>query len=183
VTGKLFQKAIFLSVISIFLFTGCATAPVEFDPKISGAQVIVDPETVRLGIATLQGTPLQFRGKGFQPEDSVFITLEDVRIGNQVKDLAIADANVDKDGHFTAKVGVLAKMNEILRAQLGSNEKMETIVIVTGPPIPDGVYNAKAVSMESDITAKCKLKVCPPSFFDKFKDAIGESMGKIVKKN
>jgi hypothetical protein len=59
---------------------------------------------------------------------------------------------------------------------------MENIIIVTEPPIPAGDYTARAVSMDSDKIAVCKLHVKDPSFGDKFKDWMGGLMGKIAKK-
>ena len=79
-------------------------------------------------------------------------------------------------------MSILVKVSELLRAKIGSNEKMETIIIVTQPPMPEGVYTAKATSMESDLTAECQLVVKGPSLMDRFKDWIGGLLGKIVKK-
>jgi hypothetical protein len=97
-------------------------------------------------------------------------------------DVPIADGNVDKNGYFTAQVSTLVKIAELLRAKLGSNEKMETIVIITQPPIPEGTYTAKAVSMESESEAQCELVIKGPSLMDRLKDWIGGLLGKIQKK-
>ena len=59
---------------------------------------------------------------------------------------------------------------------------METIIIVTQPPIATGVYTARAISMESELTAECQLEVKDPTLLDKLKDWIGGLLGKIVKK-
>lgn len=143
--------------------------------------MIVEPSTIRLGVATLTKTSIVFRGKDFDPGDSVFINLTGVKKKDKVVDIPIADGNVDKNGDFTAKVGTLAKVGELLRAQIGENKKMKTIIIVTQPPIPEGVYTAKAVSMESDKTAECKLQVKGPSMIDRLKDWLGVMLGKIQK--
>jgi hypothetical protein len=175
-------KGWLISLVVIFMFIGCASSPKQFDPKITGPQMIVEPGTIRLGIAKLKDTEIVFRGKGFQPEDSVFIKLLDVKKGDKVVDIPVADGNVNSDGSFTAKVGILPKINELLNAQIGSDEEMETIIIVTQPPIASGVYTARAVSMESDLTAECQLVVKDPSLLDRLKDWIGGLLGKIVKK-
>ena len=171
-----------ISLVVVFMFIGCASSPKDFDDAIKGPQMIVEPETIRLGIAKLKDTEIVFKGKGFQPEDSVFIELLGVKQNDKTVNIPVADGNVDKNGYFAAKVSILVKVSELLRAKIGSNEKMETIIIVTQPPMPEGVYTAKATSMESDLTAECQLVVKGPSFMDRFKDWIGGLLGKIVKK-
>jgi hypothetical protein len=178
----LLVKAGLISSVFFFMFIGCASSPKEFDPNISGPQIIVEPDTIRLGVARMKDTKIVFKGKGFQPQDSVFVKLLDVDKNGEKVDVPIADGNVDKFGYFTAEVGTLVKIAELLRAKLGSNEKMETIVIITQPPIPEGTYTAKAISMESERTAQCKLVLKSPSLLDRFKDWIGGLLGKIVKK-
>ncbi len=175
-------RFVLISLVVTFMFIGCASSPKEFDDTIKGPQMIVEPEAIRLGVAKLKDTEILFRGKGFQPEDSVFIELLGVKEKNKVVNIPIADGNVDEKGNFTAKVSLLVKISELLRAKIGSNEKLETIVIVTQPPIPGGTYTAKATSMESDLTAECQLVVKGPSLMDRFKDWIGGLLGKIVKK-
>jgi len=179
---KTFLKGGLISLILVFMLFSCASSPKEFDPNITDPQMVVDPDTIRLGVAKLTKTQIVFRGKGFQPEDSVFIELLDVKKKGQVANIPIADGNVDQKGYFTAKVGTLVKVSELLRAKIGSNEKMENIIIVTQPPMPEGVYRARAVSMESDKKAECNLTVKGPSILDRIKDWIGCILGKIVKK-
>ena len=178
----MFSRGGLISVFIVLVLVGCAAAPKGFDPGVSGPQMIVDPAAVSLGVATLTKTPVFFRGKGFDPGDSVFIKILGVKKGGKSVDIPVADGNVDKDGLFTAKVGTLVKISEILRAKLGSNKKMENIIIVTQPPMPPGVYTARAVSMESDKTADCKIEAKSPSLMDRFKDWMGGLLGKIVKK-
>jgi len=172
-----------ISIVIVFSFIGCASSPKGFDPSVKGPQMIVEPCAIRLGVATLTKTAIVFKGKGFQPGDSVFVKLLDVYNGkDKVRDVPVADGNVDKEGNFIAKVGILVKVGELLKAKLGSNKKMETVIIVTQPPIPEGVYTARAVSMESDKTAECKLEVKGPSTMDSIKDWLGGVLGKIQKK-
>lgn len=169
-------------LVFIFIFLGCGAAPKGFDPGIRGPQMIVEPGEISLGVAKLTKTPIVFKGKGFQPEDSVFITLIGVKKKGETVDVPIADGNVDKNGYFAAKVGTLVKVGEILRARIGSNKKMENIIVVSQPPISPGTYTARAVSMESNKIAVCKLVIKAPSFGDRFKDWMGVRLGKIVKK-
>jgi hypothetical protein len=80
-------------------------------------------------------------------------------------------------------VGTLTKVSDFLRAEIGSNEKMENIIIITRPPIPVGIYRTRTISMLSDREAECTLKVEGPSLIDRIKDWIGVKLGKIVKKH
>ena len=172
-----------LTMVFVFSFMGCASSSKGFDSSVKGPQMVVEPCTISLGVAKLTKTPIVFKGKGFQPGDSVFINLLGVyNRKDAVRDVPIADGNVDKEGNFIAKVGILTKVSELLMAKLGSNKKMETVIIVTQPPIPAGVYTAKAVSMESDKTAECKLVVKDPSTMDSIMDWLGGVLGKIQKK-
>jgi hypothetical protein len=80
-----------VSCFLILLVVGCATAQKEFDPNIKGPQVIAEPDRIRLGIARVMGMEIVFMGKGFQPGDSVFVTLVGVKKGEAVVDIPIAD--------------------------------------------------------------------------------------------
>lgn len=172
----------FLFFLLICVVVGCASSPSGYQKNTAGPQVRVDPGTIRLGVARLSGSQILFKGKGFEPGDSVFINLLGVKKDGKETDIPIADAQVDKDGSFIAEVGMLPKINEILRAEVGSNEKMETVIIISQPPIPEGTYTVRAVSMESDKTADTELMVRGPSVLDKVKDWLGALLGKIEKK-
>ncbi|HDH87960.1 MAG: hypothetical protein JRF08_08115 [Deltaproteobacteria bacterium] len=171
-----------LILCSVFLTSGCSKAVKTLDQGIKGPQIIVNPGTVRLGVARMKGTKIVFSGSGFEPGDSVFIKLLNVPVNGKKVDLSVAAADVDKNGRFNAKVGILTKISDFLRAKLGSNEKMENIIIVTKPPMPAGAYTAQAVSMLSDKKAECTLNVKGPSLIDRLKDWVGTLLGKIVKK-
>jgi hypothetical protein len=79
-------------------------------------------------------------------------------------------------------VGTLVKVSELLNAKLGSNAKMENVIMISQPPIPAGTYTARAVSMESDKIAVCKVTFEEPGALDRFKDWIGKKKGKIVER-
>jgi hypothetical protein len=130
----------------------------------------------------MKGTKIVFSGSGFEPGDSVFIKLLNVPVNGKKVDLSIAAADIEKNGTFNAKVGILTKVSDFLRAKIGSNEKMETIIIITRPPMPAGKYTARAISMLSDKKAECILEVKGPSLIDRLKDWLGTLLGKIVKK-
>jgi hypothetical protein len=165
-----------------FLISGCAGSPKTLDMSVTGPQMIVNPQAVRLGIARIIDTNIVFSGAGFKPDDSVFIELLDVPVNGEKRDLAIAEAEVGKDGTFHAAVGKLTKISDFLRASLGTNEKGENAPVITGPPMPPGIYTARATSMLADTKAECTLEVKGPSLFDRIKDWLGVKMGKIIKK-
>ena len=184
---EVFLKGGLISIIVIFMVTDCATAQKEFDTKITGPQMIIEPDTIRLGVAKVMGTQIVFMGKGFQPEDSVFISLLGVKTKDQVVDIPIADGDVDNNGYFNVELGsdliaMVFKIGVLLRAKSGVNEKGEKFIIISQPPIPEGIYTVRAVSMESDRTAECKLMIKGPSRLDRMKDWMGGLMGKIEKK-
>jgi hypothetical protein len=171
-----------LAACAVFLISGCSQPVKALDKSVTAPQLIVNPETVRVGVAKMKDTNLVFSGSGFEPGDSVFINLLNVPVEAKNASLSIASGDVGKDGTFEAKVELLTKVSDFLRADVGSNEKMETIVIVSRPPMPAGVYTARAVSMLSDKTADCALIVKNPSVIDRIKDWLGVKLGKIVKK-
>ncbi|MFZ5570532.1 MAG: hypothetical protein ACOZF0_09015 [Thermodesulfobacteriota bacterium] len=177
------NAGILLLAILACLFMGCAATPMQFKPDIAEPQLIVDPPSIRLGIARLlNDTRLVFQGQGFHPGDSVFVALVGVKKGDETVNIPIAEAVVGADGGFTAEVAKLVKITEILRADTELNEQMEMYVVVSQPPIPAGTYTVRAESMESDKKAECLLVVQDPSLGDGFKDWLGGLLGKIKKK-
>lgn len=171
-----------LVILGVFLILGCSGSEKTLDMSVKGPQMIVNPQTVRVGIAKIIDTNIVFSGAGFEPGDSVFITLLDVPKNGEKVDLAIADGNVGKDGTFHASVGKLTKISDFLRAELGTNKKGENAPVITRPPMPPGIYTARATSMLADIKAECTLEVKGPSLFNSIKDWLGVKMGKIIKK-
>src|SRR4030042_4240240 len=59
----------------VFISPGCASPPKTLDRSMTRPQVIVNPDTIRLGVAKLMGTKIVFEGAGFKAGDSIFITL------------------------------------------------------------------------------------------------------------
>jgi hypothetical protein len=173
---------VLLVISGVFLFSGCSGSVKTLDPNVKGPQMIVNPQTVRVGVARIIDTNIVFSGAGFEPGDSVFISLRDVPMNGERVDLAIADGNVGKDGAFHAPVEKLTKISDFLRASLGTNKKGENAPVITRPPMPPGIYKAQATSMLADIRAECMLEVKGPSLFDRIKDWLGVKMGKIIKK-
>jgi hypothetical protein len=172
----------FLGMAGGFLLTGCAAGPQTFDPNISGPQLIVNPDCVSLGAATLMKKKIVFQGSGFAAEDSVFVTV----FGPDETQVVVADGKVDAAGKFTAPIGTLAKVTGILKGNVSgtyaADGKYNQFVVITQPTIPAGAYTAKATSMTSDKTAQTKLTFKKPSIIDRLKDWLGKRLGKIKDK-
>jgi hypothetical protein len=175
------KKIIFwrLMVLTCLIIVwGCTNAPKTLDPSITGPQVIVNPETIRLSVSKLKDTNIVFEGSGFKPGDSVLVTL----LGPNETKVFVAEAPIKPDGTFKAPVPPLTKFMEILRADVTFDEKFQNVVVISQPPIPKGVYMAKAGSMISKQTAETKLTVKGPTVIDSLKDWIGGLTGKIKHK-
>lgn len=170
-------SVLFLGFILTVALTVCAGPTKNPARSVSGPQVVVKPECVRLGVAKLVGTQIVFEGSGFKPKDSVFITLTGP---NQTK-IVVAEAAIQPDGTFKAEVSKLTKITEFLRADAGFEfeDKYKEFIIITQPPIPEGVYTAHVTSMMSDLSGETKLTVKGPSPVDSIKDLLGRLMGKI----
>ena len=176
--GSFWKLMGWVSIASVcfFILSGCSNPPKTLDRSKSGPQVIVNPETIRLGIAKLaKKTNIVFEGAGFKPGDSMFITLS----GPNDTKVIVAEAPIQPDGTFKATVGALTKVMEILRGNITFNEKFENVIVISQPPIPKGVYTAKVTSMLSPLTAETKLTVKGPTVLDSLTDWLGKLTGKI----
>ena len=174
------KKVISSSLVVLFcllILCGCSSPPKKLDPSISGPQLIVNPETVRLGVVKMRDTNIVFEGSGFQAKsgDSVLITL----IGPNETKVIAAEAPIQQNGTFKAAVPPLTKIMEFLRADVKFDEKFENVVVINKPPIPKGVYMANVQSMLSKQTAETKLTVKGKTVIDSFKDWIGKLKGRI----
>ena len=78
ISKKIFYSLL-ISVVVTLTFAGCAHTEKAFNPQVTGPQMIVEPDVITLGVAKVMDTEFVFRGKGFQPEDSVFITMLGVK--------------------------------------------------------------------------------------------------------
>ncbi len=178
------QKRIrFLGLITLaclIILSGCASPPKTLDPSVSGPQLIVNPECIRLSVSRLMATNIVFEGSGFQakPGDSVLITL----VGPNETKVIATEAPIQSDGKFKTTVPALTKVMEFLKGDITFNEKFQNVVVISQPPIPKGVYIGKAESMISKQTAETKLTVKGPTIIDSLKDWIGKLTGKIQHK-
>ena len=180
--GYVLTLMVLVSLMSVCLLmlSGCSSPPKKLDPSKSGPQVIVNPESIRLGVAKLMATNIVFEGAGFKPGDSIFITL----LGPKEAKAIVAEAPIKSDGTFKAELGEslmskLTKVMEILRGDIVADEKFQPIVVITQPPIPEGIYTVKVTSMLSTMTAETKLNVKGPTVIDSLTDWLGKLTGKI----
>ena len=176
-TSKKVLFSILLISVCLLILSGCSSPPKKLDPSISGPQMIVNPETIRLGVVKMRDTNIVFEGSGFQARsgDSVLITLTGP---NETKVIA-AEAPIQQNGTFKAAVPPLTKIMEFLRADVTFDDKFENVVVISKPPVPEGVYTAKVESMMSKQTAETKLMVKGKTVIDSFKDWIGKLKGRI----
>jgi hypothetical protein len=170
-------------LVSFLIVSGCSNTPKTLDRSVPGPQVIVNPGSIRLGVAKLMDTVIVFEGSGFKPGDSIFITL----LGPNETKAIVAEGPIKPDGTFKVELGKssinkLTKAMEILRADIVPNEKFEPVVVISQPPIPKGVYTVKVTSMMSPLTAETKLEVKGPTVIDSVMDWIGGLSGKIKHK-
>ncbi len=179
---RIFTVVSLAALTGAFMILGCVGSAKTLDMSVKGPQMIVNPQTVRMGIARIIDTDIVFSGAGFEQGDSVFIELLEVPMNGEKDNIAVAEGNVGKDGTFHAPVDKLTKISDFLRASLGTNKKGENAPVITRPPIPPGTYTVRATSMLADIQAECMLEVKEPSLFDRIKDWLGVKMGKIIKK-
>ncbi len=169
-------KLIVLTCLTIIW--GCTSTPNTLDRSVSGPQAIVNPQTIRLSVSKLKDTNIVFEGSGFKSGDSVLVTL----FGPSETRVFVAEAPVKPDGTFKAPVSPLTRFMEILKAEVTFDEKFQNVVVISQPPIPEGVYTARVGSMISKQTAETKLTVKGPSIIDRLKDWIGGLTGKIKHK-
>jgi hypothetical protein len=170
--------SLFIILISFFLLGGCKGAN-KLNPDIDAPQMVVNPDTIRLGVAHITGTDIVFEGSGFHPEDSVFISL----IGPDNTQVVIADGKIYRDGTFRAQATPLAKIIGILKANITGTYNVDgtynQILVITRDPIPPGVYKARAHGMISDQSAETTFTIRKSSLKDRIKDWVGVKMGKI----
>ncbi len=178
VASEMIKMKLFRCLLLFMLLAwswGCAGEQRTLNPMGQGTQVVVNPGVIRLGVVKLRDTNIVFEGSGFKPGDSIFITL----FGPQDTQVIVAEAAVDSQGTFKAVVPPLTKIMEILRADVILDENFQNVVVITRPPIPEGVYKARVTSMFSKITAETEMTIAGPSLLDRFKDWVGKITGKI----
>ena len=64
------KKVIFSNLMilaCLITISGCSTPPKKLDPSISGPQVIVNPECIRLGVVKMRDTNIVFEDLGLNP--------------------------------------------------------------------------------------------------------------------
>lgn len=172
-----------LLLLVIGLITACSSQkPKQFDAEISKAQLLVEPDTVTLGIARVAGTGIIFKGRGFQTGESYCVELfHESKNPSDTTGIPICCGVVKKGGIFSDEVKKLAKVGYILNADITTGEE-GIVLVVNQPPIPAGSYKAIATGFNSGIQAESSITFTPASILDKIFDQIGEWKGKIDRK-
>lgn len=182
VFSKILISSVLVALAGSFFLSGCSTKTMTLNPGITDPQLIVNPASIRLGVAKVAGTDIVFEGSGFKPEDSVFISL----IGPGDTDVALANGTVGADGTFKAVASPLAKVTGILRANISGNYDEDgsynQFVVVSKPPVPPGVYTARAMAMLSGQTAETDFIIKEAAGAEQLQDWLGMKLGKIVDK-
>lgn len=183
-----FLKCCQFLLIFVVLFSlvvlGCTTkTPKMPDRSFKGPQVVINPQEVPLGVASLMGMEMIIEGAGFRPQDTVLIWL----IGEKDIKVPITNAKVGEDGTFSVKFGkslqdILVKVSEILRASMRTNEKSQTVLVITQEPIPKGSYKLRAENVIEPQMAETPVELVDPPFTGRIKDRIGKMLGKIEDK-
>ena len=161
---------------------GCASAPKVIDRTVPGPQVAANPDSFSLGVANVMSMKIAFEGVGFQPDDTVSISL----VGSDNTEIPLKIAKVDADGTFNTVLNdslddVLIKSVSILRADV-STATGKAQVVVSQPPVPAGSYRLKVISLEGEATAESTMNLQEPGMGDRTMDWIGGLAGIIVNK-
>jgi hypothetical protein len=168
-----------LVFLVILLVSACASAPKTFDEAGSDPQILMVPETLRLGIARVLGTDMVCRGRGFAPGERVFVQMTGIEDANREEEIGLCSADADDQGCFTATVESSNKIFSILHASLLPRKKGLAVRSVD-PPIPTGVYLVTAEGLSSKNKAESRMRLTGPSIGDRIKDWLGGKLGKIV---
>jgi len=181
---KCTQFLLIMAVLFSLVVVGCDTKTPEMtDPSFKGPQVVANPKEVPLGVASLMGMEMVIEGAGFRPRDTVLIWL----IGEKDIKIPIANAKVGEDGTFSVKFGKslqdsVVKVSEILKAGMRTNEKSQTVLVITQEPIPKGSYKLRAENVIEPQTAETSVELVDPPFTGRIKDSLGKMLGKIEDK-
>lgn len=169
---------LFLSLIILGLASGCAGPVHRLDDALAGPQLVVNPDTLRLGVAKVMKTDVVFSGAGFSPEEKIMVVLRGNGPATKGVVVPLGYGTADAEGRFTVSVEKKMKIYNLLKADVTFGEK-GAIVLVSGPPVPAGTYTARATGYRSDRQAACALTLAPPSLFDRVKDRLARMLGKI----
>ncbi len=175
----------FIFLVIFMTFMGCSSGskPLKtFDENIKAPQLIVTPETLSLGAATVMGTDIMLKGTAFGPEEKIMLVLKGIEEKNSDIEITLGFGKTGNDGSFTDEVDAMSKLFNILRADVEYLDNDNKVMIISQPPIPGGIYEVVAVGAVSDRKAKCTLILQDPTFIDNIKDFVGRVfMGKMKK--
>jgi len=184
--GKQFlsKKGLWITALMIlalyYLPSGCSSAPKAFNDAITGPQLIVDPDSVSLGVASLMDTDIVIRGRGFRAGEIVEIEIIGQEEKNQDVQMVISHGQTGEDGGFETRVKDEIKVFGLLNADAKPGKK-GMYIIISQPAVASGVYSIAATGLDSDTVARNTLTLKDPGLIDNLMDSIGGMLGKIKK--
>ena len=66
---------LFFSLFMLGVVFGCGGPVHRLDDTLAGPQLVVNPDTLRLGAAKVMKTDIVFAGAGFSPEEKIMVVL------------------------------------------------------------------------------------------------------------
>ena len=147
-----------LGLLAIGLAACAGTQPKPTaDLEVIPAETAITPALLK--------EPLQFKGAGFMPKETIVIDLmipKGVKIKSVPEDetsvgLAVADA--DDNGSFDTKMGTVGTLNWLFQVGWTDNFKPK---LDEATPLPPGKYEIKATGMNSDKFGLTTLTIVPP---------------------
>jgi len=177
---KSFQRGALLIAALFLVFAGCAAEKKQFDESIKGAQVIVEPDTLHLGVVRMLTKDIAFRGRGFTPGEGYCVYLRGDEEHTRSVDVPICCGVVDEKGGFDDKAKTLVKADYLLNADFTTGKK-GYLVIINKPPVPEGKYLAVATGFDSKTEAQTGVIIEGPTLKDHVMDWVGQLMGKVKK--
>jgi hypothetical protein len=177
---KSFPKGALLFAALLLVFVGCAAEKKHFDESVKGAQVIVEPDTLHLGVVRMLTKDISFRGRGFIPNEGYCVYLRGDEERTRSVDVPICCGVVDEKGAFDDKAKTLVKADYLLNADFTTGKK-GYLVIINKPPVPEGKYKAVATGFDSKIEAQTPVIIKGPTLKDHVMDWVGQLLGKVKK--
>ncbi len=109
--------------------------------------------------------PIQFKGSGFMPKETVVVDLM-IPAGVKIKtvpadekSVGLAFADADDNGNFDTKMSATGTLNWLFQVGWTDNFKPK---LNEATPLPPGKYNIKATGMDSDKFGLTTLTIVPP---------------------
>jgi hypothetical protein len=158
----------------------CGDTPQTFDETSTAPQVIIEPSSLSLSVASVMGTDIICQGRGFDPKERVFVQIKIKDAGGDDFEIGLCSGDTDDKGNFEAPVESANKVFSLLNASLEPT-KENLALKVSGPPIQAGEYDVMVEGLTSRKKATTQIAMTEPGIIDSIKDWLGVKTGKIIK--